>query len=98
MEAVIASVRTLCHSTVVRPPVAPALTTTWPVGAITPGVTTGIACGENVITSPCLVVTAIRAGHAASASVILAVATVVGGDSTAVSGTVVGNGTVVGST
>ena len=54
----------------VRPCSGDALTTTWPLGDITPGVTIGSSWGENVSTLPSPVVTASRAGNAASASVI----------------------------
>jgi hypothetical protein len=45
-----------------------ALTTTLPVGELTPGVTTGSSFGENVTTWPSLVVNASRAGNPVAAS------------------------------
>ena len=75
----------------VRPAMKEALTTTWPVGAITPGVTIGSSCGENVTIWPFRVVSASRGGKAASASTIDGAGDVVVGDAIVVSDVVVGD-------
>ncbi|MEP7114118.1 MAG: hypothetical protein ABI862_12700 [Ilumatobacteraceae bacterium] len=54
-----------------------ALTTTFPVGAITPGVTIGSLSGEKVITFPSLVVIAMRCGKSAIPAAAVEAAAVV---------------------